>query len=108
MKSYKLGKRENSRELREAKESEVNPRKVPTEVVAEAKTPYDLDLAIAEMVHNRQPYHVIAQKLKVSPKTISNAKKKIDDGTIKIAENGKAVARAQRASSEVCFRFLLF
>jgi hypothetical protein len=64
---------------------------VPTEEASKTKTPNDLDLAVAEMVHNREPYHVIAKKLRVSPKTISNVTKMIDDGTIKIAEDGKAI-----------------
>lgn len=63
---------------------------MPTEETAKAKTPNDLDLAIAEMVHNRQPYHLIAKKLKVSPKTISKVTKMMTDGEIKIGADGKA------------------
>jgi hypothetical protein len=101
MKSHRPGKKENSREAKEAKESEEKQRKVSTEELPKPKTPNDLNLAIAEMVYNRQPYHVIAHKLKVSPKTISKAKKKIEEGTIKIAENGKAIYNKNSESIEI-------
>jgi len=101
MKSHKPGKRENSKEVREAKESEEKQRKVPTEESPKPKTPNDLTLAIAEMIHNRQPYHVIAKELHVSPKTISRVKKMMDDGTIMIAENGKAIYHKNSESIEI-------
>ena len=91
MKSDKSGKKRNLKEVREAKESERKSRKVVVDEARKAKTPSDLHLAVAEMVHNRKPYHVIAEELRVSPKTISSVAKMIDGGTIKIGENGKAV-----------------
>jgi hypothetical protein len=90
MKTHNLGKRENSREVRKAKESEGKSRKVPTDEAPRAKTPNDTRLIVAEMICNRKPYNAIAKKLRVSPKTISEVKKEIADGTIKIAEDGKA------------------
>lgn len=50
----------------------------------------DVELAIAEMLHAREPYNQICQKLHVSPNTISKVKKKIDAGIIVVDESGKA------------------
>lgn len=91
MKTDRLGKTENLRKVTEAKESKGKPRKVPIEEELKTKKPNDLDLAIAEMIHNRQPYNAIAQKLRVSPKTISNVTKMMNEGTIKIGADGKAM-----------------
>lgn len=49
-----------------------------------------LQLEIAEKLFRRQPYNVIAKELKASPKTISKVRKMMDEGVIKISENGKA------------------
>jgi DNA-binding Lrp family transcriptional regulator len=48
------------------------------------------ELEIAELLYQGRSYREIASLLKVSPKTISNARKKIEAGIIKIGEGGKA------------------
>jgi hypothetical protein len=101
MKSYHLGKMKNLRKVPEAKESDGKSRKVSTEATTKAKTPDDLDLAIADMIRNRQPYNAIAQKLRVSPRTISKVAKMMNDGTIKIGADGKAMCHKNAEFIEI-------
>ena len=74
---------------------------MPIKEAPNAKKPSDLDLAIAEMIHNRQPYNVIAQKLRVSPKTISRVAKMMTEGTIKIGADGKAMCHENAELIEI-------
>jgi len=48
------------------------------------------ELEIAELLYQGKSYREIASLLKVSPKTISNVRKKIEAGIIRIGEGGKA------------------
>ncbi|MFH0897850.1 MAG: hypothetical protein V1850_07405 [Candidatus Bathyarchaeota archaeon] len=50
----------------------------------------NVDLEIAEKLHERQPYNVIAKELRVSAKTISKVSGLIDSGAIRIDKDGKA------------------
>jgi len=49
-----------------------------------------LDLEIAEKLFKRQPYNVIARELRASPKTISKVRKMVEEGIVRISENGQA------------------
>ena len=48
------------------------------------------ELEIAELLYQGKSYREIASLLKVSPKTISSVRKKIEAGIIRIGEDGKA------------------
>jgi DNA-binding Lrp family transcriptional regulator len=56
------------------------------------------DLEIAQLLYERKSYSEIAKELKVSPKTISQVRKKVEAGVIEIDESGKAkYAEGKRA-----------
>ena len=58
------------------------------------------DLEIAKLMYQGKSYREIASLLKVSPKTISRVKRKIEAGIIRIGKNGKA-EYAKNAEPEV-------
>lgn len=54
------------------------------------ETLMNVDLEIAERLHRRQPYNVIAKELRVSAKTISKVSRLVNSGAIRIDEEGRA------------------
>ena len=61
---------------------------------------FNRELEIAELLYQRKTYNEIASQLRVSPKTISSVKRKIEAGIIRIGKNGKA-EYAKNAEPEV-------
>jgi len=61
---------------------------------------FNRELEIAELLYRRKTYNEIASQLRVSPKTISRVRRKIEAGIIRIGENGKA-EYAKNAEPEV-------